>query len=200
MTKTVEAKETAEAQDTASGTGAAEAADQARADTSRAARRTGAVNVTELLYQAIPAAELDAIRTAGRDEAGNPLEVQVHRDGGAPLRCCLREARAGDRLLLIAYTPPGSAGAYAERGPVFIHAERCGGYPTPDQYPPELAGRQQVVRAYDQQGRIADGVLAADEKQAAVIIAELLARPEVELVHLRNVGYGCYNFSVRATG
>jgi len=31
-------------------------------------------------------------------------------------------------------------------------------------------------------------------------IAELLARPEVELVHLRNVGYGCYNFSVRATG
>jgi hypothetical protein len=200
MTKTVEAKETAEAQDTASGTGAAEAADQIRADTSRAARRTGAVNVTGLLYQAIPATVLDAIRTAGRDEAGNPLEVQVHRDGGAPLRCCLREARAGDRLLLIAYTPPGSAGAYAERGPVFIHAERCGGYPTSDQYPPELADRQQVVRAYDQQGRIADGVLAADGKQAAVIIAELLARPEVELVHLRNVGYGCYNFSVRATG
>ena len=57
-----------------------------------------------------------------------------------------------------------------------------------------------MVRAYDQQGRIADGVLAADGKQAAVIIAELLARPEVELVHLRNVGYGCYNFSVRATG
>jgi Protein of unknown function (DUF1203) len=29
-------------------------------------------------------------------------------------------------------------------------------------------------------------------------MAELLARPEVELVHLRNVGYGCYNFCVRA--
>jgi hypothetical protein len=128
------------------------------------------------------------------------LEVQVHRDGGAPLRCCLREARAGDRLLLIAYTPPGSAGPYAERGPVFIHAKRCAGYPTSDQYPPELAGRQQVVRAYDQQGRIADGVLAEDGRQAAVVITELLARPEVELVHLRNVGYGCYNFSVRATG
>ena len=46
-----------------------------------------------MLYQAIPVAELDVIRAAGRDEAGNPLEVQVHRDGGAPLRCCLREAR-----------------------------------------------------------------------------------------------------------
>jgi hypothetical protein len=26
------------------------------------------------------------------------------------------------------------------------------------------------------------------------------SRPEVDLVHLRNVGYGCYNFAVRATG
>ena len=72
----------------------------------------------------------------------------------------------------------------------------------PDVRPvPAGAGRcQRVVRACDQQGRFADGVLAADGKQAAVVIAELLARPEVELVHLRNVGYGCYNFSVRATG
>jgi hypothetical protein len=28
----------------------------------------------------------------------------------------------------------------------------------------------------------------------------LLAGAEVELVHLRNVGYGCYNFGVRAIG
>ena len=79
-------------------------------------------------------------------------------------------------------------------------AERCAGYPTPGRYPPELAGRQQVVRAYDRQGRIADGVLAVNGLQAEQIIADLLARPEVDLVHLRNVGYGCYNFAVRASG
>jgi Protein of unknown function (DUF1203) len=151
-----------------------------------------------LLYQPIPPAELDAIRTAGRDEAGNPPEAQASRDGGEPLRCCLREARPGERLLLIAYSPPGTAGAYAERGPVFVHADRCGGYRTPGEYPPELAHRQQVVRAYDGRGRIADGVLAADGRQAQEVIRELLARPGVELVHLRNVGYGCYNFAVRA--
>jgi len=151
-------------------------------------------------YQAIPAAELDTIRTAGRDEAGNPLEVRVLESEGAPLRCCLREARAGERVLLIAYTPPGTAGAYAERGPVFIHAERCAGYLTPGRYPPGLAQRQQVARAYDRQGRIADGVVVADGRHAERVIAELLARPEVELVHLRNVGYGCYNFAVRAGG
>ena len=185
MTKMKDVKGTRGTQDTA-GT-----ANQARAP---------AINESGLVYLAIPPGELDAIRAAGQDEAGNPLEVQVHQDGGAPLRCCLREARAGERLLLIAYGPPGPAGAYAERGPVFIHAERCAGYPTPGQYPPGLAGRQQVVRAYDAQGRIADGVLAADGRQAAKITAELLARPEVEFVHLRNVGYGCYNFAVRASG
>ena len=153
-----------------------------------------------LTYLPIPAEELDAIRTAGRDEAGNVLEIQVPAEGGAPLRCCLREARAGERLLLIAYTPPGTAGAYAERGPVFIHAERCDGYPEPHAYPAGLIGRQQVVRAYDRQGRIADGVLVADGHQAQGVIAGLLARPEVVLVHLRNVGYGCYNFCVRANG
>jgi hypothetical protein len=153
-----------------------------------------------LTYQAIPAQELDAIRAAGHDEAGNPLRAHLLEDGGSPLRCCLREARAGERVFLIAYTPPGTAGAYAERGPVFIHAERCAGYPTPDRYPPGLAHRQQVVRAYDRQGRIADGVLVADGQHAQAVIAGLLARPEVELVHLRNVGYGCYNFAVRLYG
>jgi hypothetical protein len=175
-------------------------------ETTRAKETMGAKETTEaretagLFYQAIPADELDAIRAASRDEAGNPLEAQVHQDGGAPLRCCLREAQPGEKLLLIAYTPPGTTGAYKERGPVFVHAERCEGYQTPHEYPPGLMDRQQVVRAYDRQGRIADGALVADGHQAQDVIAALLGRPEVELVHLRNVGYGCYNFAVRANG
>jgi hypothetical protein len=149
-----------------------------------------------LTFEAIPAAELAEIRAAGRDEAGNSLTVQAD-NGGSPVRCCLRETRPGERVMLIAYTPPGTAGAYAERGPVFVHADPCEGYPTPHRYPPGLRHRMQVVRAYDRQGRIADGVLAADGLQAEAVIAEMLARPDVELVHLRNVGYGCYNFAVR---
>jgi hypothetical protein len=150
-----------------------------------------------LVFEPIPAAELDKIRAAGRDEAGNRLTPRAEPEGGNPLRCCLRGTRPGERVLLIAYTPPGTAGAYAERGPVFVHAARCGGYTTPHRYPPELSHRQQVVRAYDPDGRIADGVLASDGEQATAVIRELLARPEVALVHLRNVGWGCYNFAVR---
>jgi Protein of unknown function (DUF1203) len=155
-------------------------------------------NHTGLIFAPIPAADLEAIRAAETDEAGNRLAAQVDAEGGSPLRCCLRETRPGERVLLIAYTPPGTSGAYAERGPVFIHAGPCGGYGTPGQYPPELRHRQQVVRGYDHEGGIADGVLAASGDDALTVIKEMLGRPDVALVHLRNVGHGCYNCAVRA--
>jgi hypothetical protein len=149
-----------------------------------------------LRFEPIRPATLDGIRAAGVDEAGNRLTVQTDTAGGSPLRCCLRETIPGEKVLLIAYTPPGGRGGYAERGPVFIHAEPCGGYRTPDHYPPALSHRQQVVRAYDRDGRIADGVLVSDGEHAMPVIRELLSRPEVTLVQLRNVGFGCYNFAV----
>ncbi len=43
-------------------------------------------------------------------------------------------------------------------------------------------------------------MLVADGRQAEAAIEELLGRSGVELVHLRNVGYGCYNFAVCAHG
>lgn len=155
---------------------------------------TGADTLT---YEAVPAGQLQRIRASGRDEAGNPLIVEFDAEGGNPLRCCLRETKPGERVILIAYTPPGTAGAYAERGPIFVHAEACGGYPTPREYPSGLRHRRQVVRAYDRRGRIAEGMLATNGEHAERVIAELLSRPDIELVHLRNVAYGCYNFAVR---
>jgi hypothetical protein len=148
-------------------------------------------------FEPIPPGELREIRMAGLDEAGNRPTPQADVGGGAPLRCCLRETRPGERVLLLAYTPPGASGAYAERGPVFVHADPCEGYRTPHLYPPELSYRQQVARAYDRSGRIADGVLVSDGEHALEVISEMLARPRVAIVHLRNVGWGCYNFAVQ---
>jgi hypothetical protein len=153
-------------------------------------------STSTLIFEPIPAGELEKIRAAGIDEAGNRLIPQVDVEGGNPLRCCLRRTRPGERGLLIAYTPPGTSGPYAERGPVFIHPDSCEGYPTPHLYPPGLSYRQ-VVRAYDHHGRIADGVLADNSEEAMAVIHQMLARPDVSLVHLRNVGYGCYNCTVR---
>ena len=151
----------------------------------------------KLVFDPIPSARLAEVRTDMVDKAGNQLAARVDVAGGSPLRCCLREALPGEETLLIAYTPPGTIGPYAERGPVFIHAEACPGYLTPDRYPPGLSHYRQVVRAYDHEGRICDGIQVSDGEQAMTVIRDLFARPDVALVHLRNVNYGCYNFAVR---
>ncbi len=145
---------------------------------------------------AIPEAELDRIRAAGIDDAGNPLVVLDDHDGGDPLRCCLTVSKPGEPVFAIAYAPPGTAGAYAERGPVIIHPERCGGYDDPRAYPAELWDRRQVIRAYNRAGKIADGVLTDGGADNLRAVTELLRRPEVTLVHVRNVTYGCYNFTI----
>jgi hypothetical protein len=144
----------------------------------------------------IPAAELERIRAAGADDAGNQLTVLTDHEGGDPLRCCLRESRAGEPVLAIAYAPPGTVGAYAERGPVIVHAVRCAGYSDTHAYPSELWRRRQVVRAYNHAGKIADGVLTDGGADNLRAVEKLLGSPEVALVHVRNVTYGCYNFAV----
>ena len=122
-------------------------------------------------------------------------EVSVDHEGGAPLRCCLRDSRPGERLVLALVTPPGPQGAYAESGPVFLHAEPCGG---PDQpgYPEEFRRRTQVFRAYSDDGRIVGGRVVKPEDDQETIAEELLAEADVAYLHSRNVVFGCYMFAI----
>jgi hypothetical protein len=145
---------------------------------------------------AIPAAELDRIRVNGVDDFGNPLEPRVVRhSGGTPLRCCLREADAGERVVLIAYRPFAVGGPYAEVGPVFVHAERCEGYTGTSRYPEGFRHRQQLLRAYDPRGRQVENVIV-DGVRAELAIEDLLDRHDVAFVHSRNVLAGCYMFAI----
>src|SRR5689334_20205230 len=148
------------------------------------------------VVDAIPAGRLDDMRQAGVDDAGDPFAPFVNPDpDGAPLRCCLRDARTGERLALIAYRPDGTAGAYREIGPVFVHADRCAGYRDPSAYPQAFRPRDQVFRSYGHDGRIHDAVLVsgADAESA---IEKIFVDPDIATVHSRNVLYGCYMFAI----
>jgi len=120
-------------------------------------------------------------------------------EGDEPLRCCLRNARPGESLILFGYEPPlgppaGTTSPYREIGAVFAHAEPCSG-PSDAHYPPVWRGRKQVLRAYDQRGWIVDAVVH-DGSAPDAEIARLFANPAVVQLHSRNVAYGCFMFTV----
>jgi hypothetical protein len=145
---------------------------------------------------ALPPTDLERIRSHGWDDFGNPVEVTINQDDdGSPLRCCLRDARAGEAVALIAYRPADRGGPYAEVGPVFIHAEPCPGYQQTAAYPEGFRHRRQLFRAYGPTGRqVHNQIVERGDEEA--VIADLLNRPDVDYIHSRNVLAGCYMFTI----
>lgn len=128
--------------------------------------------------------------------AAGAARTWVDDEGGAPLRCCLRDSVPGERVALVAVTPPGPSGAYAERGPVFLHADGCSG-PVTAGYPEDFRARAQVFRAYDAAGAIVGGEVVPPGDDQEAIAERLLARPGVAFLQTRNVVHGCYMLTVR---
>jgi hypothetical protein len=154
--------------------------------------------MTRFHIHALPEEALAEVRSSGLDASGNRVE-HVQAEGGEPLRCCLRNARAGEALLLFGYEPPIGNSPYREIGAVFAHAERCEGPASDDAYPTAWRNKPQVLRAYDRRGWIRDAVVH-EGTDAEEHIARLLADPEAVQLHSRNVAYGCFMFRVTRAG
>lgn len=161
-------------------------------------------------YEARPIAPTALEDLRKTDDADRPCVPYTATEGGEPLRCCLRAAGPGERIALVSYAPLrrwaaetwARPGAYDEQGPVFIHAEECEGPAAdPDGYPFARAGALRTVRRYDADGHIVGGRLLeipADPSQGFDgAFAEAFTDPEVALVHVRAVEYGCFHFEVR---
>jgi hypothetical protein len=143
----------------------------------------------------IPAEVLSLVRSARTDASGNPV-VEVAATGGEPLRCCLRDARRGETLLLFGFEPPLPPSPYREVGAVFAHAAPCGGSLDSGSYPSEWRRRPQVLRAYDQRGWICEARVH-DGTDPETTINEMFENETVAEIHSRNVAYGCYMFLIR---
>ena len=121
--------------------------------------------------------------------------ISIDEEGGAPLRCCLRDSRPGERIALVAVTPEGPQGAYRETGPVFLHAGGCSG-PAGTGYPEDFRRRPQVFRAYDSSGAIVGGEVVPAGTGHEEAAARLLADPDVAFLQTRNVVFGCYMLTI----
>lgn len=157
--------------------------------------------------RAIDPAVLKRLRE--RDDAGFTRVPVIDPEGGAPLRCCLRHSEAGERIVLVSYAPlrrwavetGAEPGPYDECGPVFVHAEECGGPTSGSGYPAQLHGARRVLRAYSAQGHILGGRLIEIPKERAGEVNDALrdvfADPAVALVHVRAVEFGCFMVEIR---
>jgi Protein of unknown function (DUF1203) len=136
------------------------------------------------------------------DDAGRPPRVSVDVEGGAPLRCCLSFSAPGEQIALAAYEPlrgwaedtGADPGPYAERGPVFIHAGDCPGWDGSAPYP---RAARRVFRAYDGHGNILGGRLAERGESHPDVLAEMFGDPDVALVHMRALEFGCFFYEAR---
>ena len=143
--------------------------------------------------------ELQAALARGVDHGGNPIEPFVDTDGGWPLRCCLNNSAPHDRIAIIAWSPFPWTGAYAEVGPIVVHADGCAGSDPSADLPAELNERAMTLRPYGPDRRIAYHRVRhvdADESIEHAVSAVLEA-DDVDFVHGRNVTGGCYAFTAR---
>jgi hypothetical protein len=145
------------------------------------------------------------------DDAGRPCApyIAARGDAGSPLRCCLRPITLGERIALVSYAPlrrwaaatGADPGAYDEQGPVFIHADECGGFGSGQTYPFARPGALRTVRRYDARGHIAGGRLLEIPTDATAgfdaAFDDAFNDPDVALVHVRALEYGCFQFEVR---
>ncbi|MGA9345594.1 MAG: DUF1203 domain-containing protein, partial [Nocardioidaceae bacterium] len=113
------------------------------------------------------------------------------------LRCCLRQARPQESIVLISYAPFTTASAWMEVGPVYVHADACDGYTEPD-LPVELRTDPRVVRGYDRDRRLRyDHVRVVDPgEDLGDVISELLSEDEVDVVHVRALATQCFTYAV----
>ncbi|MFE7839310.1 DUF1203 domain-containing protein [Streptomyces sp. NPDC057474] len=148
---------------------------------------------------------LTELRSA--DDSGRAREPFTDEEGGAPLRCCLRRGAPGERIVLVSYAPLRrwaartgvDPGAYDERGPVFVHAAACPG-PAGGAAGHPFGNAHRTVRRYSADGRILGGRLVQEPggpEGFDAAFAEAFADPEVALVQVRAVEYGCFLYEVR---
>jgi hypothetical protein len=146
---------------------------------------------------ALPDAIADQVRATGAAPTyGHPTHTEV-ATGHGPCRQCLRTFEVGkERRILFTYDAFHGMEALPLPGPVFIHAARCERYPEDAGFPRELTQHALTFNAYGRgrKLRAQEHLAAGADVEAA--IARLLARTDVDYIHVRDTEAGCFDFAI----
>lgn len=132
---------------------------------------------------------------AGEADVSAPVARCTVADGPSPCRRCLRNAVAGDSLLLLPYNPFTVESPYAGEGPIFVHADGCQPHGLArGELSEQVFGRVLSVRAYDDNAMMRSSEVLAGETLADRA-RELLEHGNAFL-HVHFAGPGCFAFRV----
>jgi hypothetical protein len=145
-------------------------------------------------FEAMPAADAEALWNGGTDAYGFLPEQQVSDGPGHPCRHCLENIDAGETLLVLAYRPFPGLQPYAETGPIFLHGKPCRRYAAKEVLPPVLETSPDfILRGYGHDERIIYGTGAVTPQSEIRGYSErLFARNDVAYIHVRSARNNCF--------
>jgi hypothetical protein len=110
---------------------------------------------------------------------------------GYPDRVELRDARPGERLLLVNYTHQPAPTPYRASHAIFILEGAGAPWDRVGELPPVLHGRPISLRGFDAVGRMVAADLAQGDGLEPAIVG-LLQDPAVDYLHAHFAARGCY--------
>lgn len=142
----------------------------------------------------LPTEQVRALQAGGPDANGQTPERHISDGSGLPCRHCLEEIAQGEPYLILSYRPFGEDQPFAERGPIFLHANPCRAYQAPDRVPPMfLEWDRLLIRGYGADDRIVYGSGHIVETPVlASAAAEMLHRPDIAYIHVRSASNNCF--------
>ena len=143
----------------------------------------------------LPTEIADAARRAAKEGAADHAIITVDSPESSPCRHCLRWAQPGERVVLFPYAAIPSGQPYSETGPIFVHADECQRYGSPNEYPDDFRNGR-VFRAYDSDYNIIDAQVV-DGTEPELVIQNLFQNPDTAFVDARSVTRGCFTFRVQ---
>ncbi|PCI86080.1 MAG: hypothetical protein COB24_10870 [Hyphomicrobiales bacterium] len=148
----------------------------------------------KLKFLPVPTEQYLEIINGGLDAHGNKPTLSISDGGGMPCRHCLEDIAKGDEFLAFAYSPFNTKHAYAEVGPIFLHAKTCKAYDAHSIPPSFLTREHYMIRGYSKTTKaIQYGTgqrVASNNIEAQA--AEILKDEDCEYVHIRSASYTCF--------
>jgi hypothetical protein len=145
-----------------------------------------------------PFAALFALDDAGLARR-NARRVTAAASRGYPCRVSLRDAAAGDELILVNHTSHDVATPYRSAYAIYVRREADASAEYVDRTPPVFEGRSLGLRGFTADGMLSDARLAL-AGEADTAIRSLFADPTIAYIDAHNAAHGCFSARIEREG